>query len=461
MTSDIISMSSLTTSGLRRSLAAASRKFRKRKTETCQKHDQLDWKSANQLALKASCKLKMPSGDSVAGTLFDKESDGRHLHLFISTNRRLSIQSPDDLLNATLHLSDLQPDKHYISLDSGKVLNVWHTSPRNEHRGNTIVELTDKAAEECRSSDAHFLKIGTALPNEEVVVWFWWPLATQTPVLLFKPRAIIESVNDNGLTLLLGDVPESIREMWGERGSQLLHQLYGGSSVILINKIGEAVAMDTLLKVSWNDEDDINFASCCDIDTNQQTYPFKSTVLPLVKLLKQCQPHVENDSSTIPIAPNKLQEVSNKTIICASKLLLENVPSTSLTPIKLQNEFQGLSKKEHESALCKVKEENTVNSVICKNILCASHISQTSLFSFCESKVFNTQSNGFVSPLITKLESGPFTKLESIIQCLKSGLSVPRKDLSTYKVQCGHKQNRASSNGAKYLQKVRLFASMA
>ena len=418
MAADFISMSSLTTSGLRRSVAAATRKSRRLKTETCEKHDQLDWKATNNLALKASCKLKMPSGDSAVGTLFEMESDGRLLYLFISTNRRLSIQSPDELLNAKLHLSDPEPDKNkcnYISLASGKVLKVWHTSPRNEHKGNTIVELSDKAAEECRNRDAHFLKIGTALPDEEVVVWFWWPLATQTPVLSFKPRALIESVNDNELTLVLSDIPESMREKWGERGSQLLHQLYGGSSVILINKRGEAVAMDTLLKVGWRDDNDIKFASSCDIDTNQHIYPFKSTVLPLSKLLvhmncEKCHPLVENDPPTLTKHPKELQTVFN---------------------IDLR------------SAICKESAEIADNCVKCKNNLCVSHLSQVSTCSFCKSTSLDTQSNGFVQRRITKSE----------VQCLQGEVPVSRRDLSVHMI-CS-KQNVA------YLQKVRSFASMA
>ena len=362
----------------------------------------------------------MPSGDSAVGTLFEMESDGRLLHLFISTNRPLStsIQSLDELLNAKLHLSDQQPDKHkchYISLDSGKVLNVWHTSPREEHRGNTIVELSDEAAEECRNRDTHFLKIGTALPGEEVVVWFWWPLGTQTPVLSFKPHALIESVKDNELTLSLGDIPESVREKWGERGSQLLHQLYGGSSVILINKRREAVAMDTLLKFGWRDDNDIKFASSCDIDTNQHIYPFKSIVLPPAKLLvdiniKQCQPHVKNDPPTLTKHPKELQNFVNIDL---------------------------------KSAICKESAEIADNCVKCKNILCVSHLSQVSTCSFCKSTSLDTQSNGFIQQLITKSE----------VLCLQGEVPVSRGDLSVHKI-CS-KQNVA------YLQKVRSFASMA
>ena len=86
---------------------------------------------------------------------------------------------------------------------------VWNTPPRVEYGGNTVVELIDEAAKECRKGKAHFLVVGEALPGKEVVVWWWWPLSAGTPPFLsFKPRALNESVSAKIMPILLCDIPE-------------------------------------------------------------------------------------------------------------------------------------------------------------------------------------------------------------------------------------------------------------
>ena len=87
------------------------------------------------------------------------------------------------------------------------------------------------------------------------------------------------------MPILLGNIPEEWREKWGERGTLLLLQLYGGVSAILINKNDEAVAMDIILKVDYSTSDDIKFAVSCGIDTNKQTYSFKAKVIQLALLV--------------------------------------------------------------------------------------------------------------------------------------------------------------------------------
>ena len=81
-----------------------------------------------------------------------------------------------------------------IFLTGSRVRDVSNTPPRVEYGGNTVVELSDEAAKECRKGKAHFVGVGEALAGEEVVVWWWWPLSAGAPPFLsFKPRAIIES----------------------------------------------------------------------------------------------------------------------------------------------------------------------------------------------------------------------------------------------------------------------------
>ena len=81
--------------------------------------------------------------------------------------------------------------------------------------------------------------------------------------------------------LLLDDIPEREREKWGEKGSLLLLQLYGGASVILINRKGEALAMDTIYTVGSSTANDKEFVRSAGIDPSKHTYPFKASVIPL------------------------------------------------------------------------------------------------------------------------------------------------------------------------------------
>lgn len=184
-----------------------------------------------------------------------------------------------------------------------------------KHSGNTVVELNDEAAEECRSRGAHFLKIVDAGPGEELVVWWWWPLSAGTALFSFKPCALIESMRPKELHVLFDDIPMQERSEWSERGSLLLRQLLGGTSVILINKNQEAVAMDVIQKIDLSGQVDINFARRCNINTNQNIYPFKSKVLQLTNEVllvgrncKQCRPPV----NTRPKTPKSYRELQKR-----------------------------------------------------------------------------------------------------------------------------------------------------
>ena len=98
----------------------------------------------------------------------------------------------------------------------------------------------------------------------------------------------------------------------------MLLQLYGGASAILINKRGEAVAMDKIQNVIQSAEIDINFAYSCGIDISQHMYPFKSKVVQFAQLLinwncKESQPFVD----AAPSKPLKeLQGLSEKDLDC-------------------------------------------------------------------------------------------------------------------------------------------------
>ena len=198
----------------------------------------MGFEAVNKLARKAACELKIKNNDPVAGTLCKVELGGQFLHLFISTNKRLPANLPDDLSNAQLLLRDLSIKDECINISfaGDKVRHVWNTRPRGEHSGNTVVELSDKVVKDCLSVGANFLNIVEVRPGEEVFIWFWWPNSAETPLLLFKPRALIESVNSEELHVLLDDIPESVRDKWGERGHLLLLQLYGGASAIFITR---------------------------------------------------------------------------------------------------------------------------------------------------------------------------------------------------------------------------------
>ena len=130
---------------------------------------QLSWRKANELALKAACEHQMSNGDSVAGSLYKARSGEQVKHLFVSTNKRLLVNSTDDLCNAQLLLNVLpEPERLCVLLSRDRVHSVWNTRPRREHEGSTIVELSDEAARVCMESGANFLTIGEARAGEEV-----------------------------------------------------------------------------------------------------------------------------------------------------------------------------------------------------------------------------------------------------------------------------------------------------
>ena len=86
------------------------------------------------------------------------------------------------------------------------------------------------------------------------------------------------------MKVLLDDIPLEEKKKWGERGSLLLQQLYGGASVILINKNGEALAMDTIWTVGSSAVKDTDFVQSRGIDSSKHPYPFKCTIIPLLWL---------------------------------------------------------------------------------------------------------------------------------------------------------------------------------
>ena len=406
--------------GSRGSAATAATGSKNRKIVTCENAGQLDWVATNKLALRAASELKIgKSGDSATGALFEVESEGRPLYLFISTDKPLCATSPLDLSNAKLLLRDLQPGKECIrvSLSRGRVRRMWNTPPRVEHSGNTVVELSDEAARDCRSRGAHFLKIVEPRPGEEVIVWWWWPLAAGTVLFSFKPRALIESISEKELHVLLDDIPIQEKKEWGDRGSLLLRQLYGGASVILINRSGEAVAMDTIQSVNKSTDIDIKFARSCRIDTNLHTYPFKSKILLLTQLLvgRNCE-HSRPPANTCPKPPKELQGITEEDLQCI---------------------------------ICQEPAENAVNCDKCQNILCKTHLSQLSKCPMCKSTPFKTQPNGFVRRLISKLE----------VPCPDCGAPIARGDLSNHKNKFCLKREGEQSSGAKDEQKVTASAS--
>ena len=140
MTTTINPESSSTTFKTRALVAASGSKSTK--SVTCEKYGQLDCEAANKHARKAACELKIGSRDPVAGTLYKVESGGQLLHLrvFISTNKRLPANSPDDLSNAQLLLRDLSIKDECINISfaGDKVRRAWNSPPRVEHSGNTV-----------------------------------------------------------------------------------------------------------------------------------------------------------------------------------------------------------------------------------------------------------------------------------------------------------------------------------
>ena len=119
----------------------------------------------------------------------------------------------------------------------------------------------------------------------KVIVWWWWPSSAGKGFLSFHPCALIKSLNENGMKLLLDDIPEEQKKKWGERGSLLLQQLFGGASIILMNKNGEALAMDTIWTIGSSSKKDTAFVRSRGIDTSKHTYPFKCRVIPLSRLI--------------------------------------------------------------------------------------------------------------------------------------------------------------------------------
>ena len=109
----------------------------------------------------------------------------------------------------------------------------------------------------------------------QVNVWWWLPCSFRSALLPFHPRALVESVSSIAMNLLLDDIFEEERKRGGERASLLLLQLVTGANVILINKNGEALAMDTIWTVG----------SSAVNDTRKHTCAFKFKVIPLSLLI--------------------------------------------------------------------------------------------------------------------------------------------------------------------------------
>ena len=164
-----VNKSCLTASGERNSAIFAVSDSACTNAKAGDKQHQLSWKKANELAFKAACELQISNGDSVAGSLYEARSGEQVRYLFVSTNRRLLVNSLDDLCNAQLLLNVLPEDEcQCVRLSRDRVHRMWNTRPRREHEGNTIVELREEAARDCKESGANFLKIGEARAGEEV-----------------------------------------------------------------------------------------------------------------------------------------------------------------------------------------------------------------------------------------------------------------------------------------------------
>ena len=119
----------------------------------------------------------------------------------------------------------------------------------------------------------------------QVNVWWWLPYSFKSALLPFHPRALVKSVSSNAINLLLDDVFEEERKRGGERASLLLLQFITGANVILINKNGEALAMDTIWTVGSSAANDTEFARSCGLDTRKYTCAFKCKVIPLSRLI--------------------------------------------------------------------------------------------------------------------------------------------------------------------------------
>ena len=122
------------------------------------------------------------------------------------------------------------------------------------------------------------------------------------PLFSFHPCALIKSVSSKEINLLLDDIHEKERKQWGENVSMILLQLYEGASVILINKNGEAIAMDSVGKVGSSDENDSKFVHSCGIDASKHMYPFKCKVGPLSKMFeRKCNEYLPSAADTLSL----------------------------------------------------------------------------------------------------------------------------------------------------------------
>ena len=218
-------------------------------------------------------------------------------------------------------------------------------------------------------------------------MWWWWPTSAGTEFLSFLPRALIKSLSANEMNLLLDDIPERVRKKWGVRGSLLLHQLFGGANVILINRNGAALAMDTVWTVGSSAADDMEFARSRGIDTNKHTYLFKAKLLPLAQLF-------------------------------------------------VYQPLQGISDKDFECVVCQDIAEEAVHCIRCENILCKNHLSKISRCSLCKSTPFETHTNEYVRRLISKLQ----------VTCPECKAPIARGDLSTHQKQFCLKRKGAESS---------------
>ena len=172
-----VKKASSTTDEAQRSATAALGGPASTKTKSEEEQDELNWKQANDLALREACELQISNEDSVAGSLYEVESRGHSeqlRHLFVSANRQLRVNSLYDLSNAQLLVFDDKSEikRRSIALSREKVCHVWNTRPHGDHKGNTVVELSDEAARECRQSRANFLRIEEARRGEEVLIKF-------------------------------------------------------------------------------------------------------------------------------------------------------------------------------------------------------------------------------------------------------------------------------------------------
>ena len=195
-----VNRSSLTISGERGSATAAD--ICSTSSIIDEEQDELNWKQANDLALRAACELQMSNGDLAAGSLYKLEWEGQLRHLFVSANRRLPINSPNDLSNAQLLVFDDKSEikRRSIALSREKVCHVWNTRLHWQNDGKTVVELSDDTANECRRTGANFLKIDEARAGEEVcVVLNQFFQICRTPSLLRQTR---ECIKTNKILLL-------------------------------------------------------------------------------------------------------------------------------------------------------------------------------------------------------------------------------------------------------------------